>query len=86
MARHSRAELVYWAQGERVLMAKMEWETIAAILEKGQQCGAWIEGRTREGYWYCKLYMTPDGIYILRDWVPAPGLSWDEREVYKLKI
>lgn len=64
----------------------MEWEVLLAILQKGEQCGAWIEGRNNFGYWLTKLYVTPDGVYILRDWVPALGYSWSEREVYKLKI
>ncbi|MEM1908215.1 MAG: hypothetical protein QXT79_02460 [Thermofilaceae archaeon] len=86
MARHSKAELVYWEQNGSVLEASMEWEVIHAIIEKGQLCGTWIEGRTPYGYWISKLYVTPGGIYVLRDWVPEHGYCWSEREVYKLKI
>ena len=86
MAEHTRAELIYWEQNGGVIEASMEWETITAILEKGQLCGTWIEGRNNFGYWLSKLYVTPDGVYILRDWVPAPGYCWSEREVWKLKI
>ncbi|MEM0479492.1 MAG: hypothetical protein QXS16_04150, partial [Pyrobaculum sp.] len=61
-------------------------QLLQKILEDAQSCGTWVEGRTPYGYWRCSLYLAVDGVYLTKEWVPAPGYSWSEFEVWKLKI
>jgi len=86
MVNGTRRELIYWEQNGEIKKAAVEKEVINTLLQSGQQCGSWIEGRSKIGFWRCTLYITVEGVYLVKDWIPAPGLSWSETEIYKLKI
>ncbi|MEM5854249.1 MAG: hypothetical protein QW228_07835 [Candidatus Aenigmatarchaeota archaeon] len=79
-------ELLYWEVNRETKTAKMELQLLQKILEDAKPCGQWIEGRSPIGFWRCSLYLAADGVYLMKEWISAPGYSWSEFEVWKLKI
>ncbi|MEM4620474.1 MAG: hypothetical protein QW607_09710 [Desulfurococcaceae archaeon] len=75
--------MVYWEQNGRVLKATEPHRAIAQKITAGKKVSEWIEQK-EAGHWECRLYATDEGLYLVKVWQPALGLSWEELQIIKL--
>ncbi|MEM2475237.1 MAG: hypothetical protein QW407_04865 [Thermofilaceae archaeon] len=81
-----RTELVYWEQNGETWTAAKTWEQVKQLIKNGEACANWKEGETPQGYWNATLYVTVEGVIIVKEWTPKPGYRWSEIQVWKLNI
>ncbi|MEM1523521.1 MAG: hypothetical protein QXU69_10850 [Thermofilaceae archaeon] len=78
------AELVYWEQNNEKRVEKEKWKEILKVIKKGRIIEEWKENVMPYGYMKCMKIRSKGRTYIVKEWVPAYGYSWNEVEVYRL--
>ncbi|MEM4019754.1 MAG: hypothetical protein QXG57_05965 [Thermofilaceae archaeon] len=81
-----KAAVLYWEQNGKVLREKVPYAVVSELIAKVELCGEWTEGRNEFGYWLCRIFATPLGLLVMKEWIPAPGYSWDEVEIWWIEI
>ncbi|MEM0307092.1 MAG: hypothetical protein QXK01_08965 [Thermofilum sp.] len=75
--------LVYWMQNGEVKKKEVDFGEIV----NAEVLATWIgPERYQYGRWKYLLCKLGEKYYLVREWRPAPGLSWDEVEVYEVGV